>query len=334
MACRNGGDVGGEGLAALGQLQRLVDHMVAPVFVFDLTTRRGCFGNAAAAALMGTSWPVLQDLLRGDLAELVGPEAAERVEQGLAVLATGAVKSYQGERTYPDRNGVQVHAQHTVTRLDLCDAPPVAVGVVARLPVAGRAEPDADRGAVGPVLATLDHEWRVDTVGPDVEPGLFGMRSRRFLGDRLHEHVHPEDGPALTAAFERAPDEEAATTTVRLRARSGWRPVDVLAGALCSHQPPRVGVLLAARRASEPVEHWAVAGGRLNLAGGELSPQQREVVTRLLRGENVASMAAAMHLSRSTIRNHLCAVYVKAGVHSQAELIAHVTGRAAEAPGG
>ena len=59
----------------------------------------------------------------------------------------------------------------------------------------------------------------------------------------------------------------------------------------------------------------------------ELAPQQQRVLAQLLEGESVASIAASLHLSRSTVRNHLCAVYAKAGVHSQAELIAFVAGR-------
>jgi DNA-binding CsgD family transcriptional regulator len=265
-------------------------------------------------------------LLGGDLVELAGPDAAARIEQGLAALATGAVGSYQGERTYPDCNGNPVHAQHTVSRLDLCDVSPVAVGVVTRRTAAGDVRPGLG-GSLAPVLATLDHQGRVHTVGPDTEPGLLDLCPRRLLGDRLHEHVHPEDWPALSAALDLTQAQEVATTTLRLRSRAGWRVVDVLAGALCQHKPHRVGVLIGAHSASEPAgEHAEVPSVPVRTAD-ELPSQQREVVTRLLRGENIATMASRMHLSRSTVRNHLSAVYSKAGVHSQAELIAHITGR-------
>ena len=36
----------------------------------------------------------------------------------------------------------------------------------------------------------------------------------------------------------------------------------------------------------------------------------------------MTGIAAAMFLSRSTIRNHLSAIYAKVGVHSQDELVA------------
>ncbi|MGH9085146.1 MAG: response regulator transcription factor [Acidimicrobiales bacterium] len=57
-------------------------------------------------------------------------------------------------------------------------------------------------------------------------------------------------------------------------------------------------------------------------AATDLSPRQWEIVRRLVDGERVTSIAAAMYLSRSTIRNHLSAVFAKVGVHSQDELIA------------
>jgi DNA-binding NarL/FixJ family response regulator len=53
-----------------------------------------------------------------------------------------------------------------------------------------------------------------------------------------------------------------------------------------------------------------------------LTPRQRDVVSRLLRGGRVASIAAELYVSESTVRNHLTAVYRQFGVHSQAELLA------------
>jgi DNA-binding NarL/FixJ family response regulator len=54
----------------------------------------------------------------------------------------------------------------------------------------------------------------------------------------------------------------------------------------------------------------------------ELSPRQWEIASRLTRGERVATIAAEMYLSQSTVRNHLSATFRKFGVHSQAELLA------------
>jgi DNA-binding CsgD family transcriptional regulator len=56
----------------------------------------------------------------------------------------------------------------------------------------------------------------------------------------------------------------------------------------------------------------------------DLSTRQFEVVTRLLRGERVSTIARAMYLSPSTVRNHLAVIYRKVGVKSQAELLDHL----------
>ena len=53
----------------------------------------------------------------------------------------------------------------------------------------------------------------------------------------------------------------------------------------------------------------------------ELSARQVEVVTRLLRGQRVLTIARGMFLSPSTVRNHLSTIYRKVGVSSQAELL-------------
>jgi DNA-binding CsgD family transcriptional regulator len=53
----------------------------------------------------------------------------------------------------------------------------------------------------------------------------------------------------------------------------------------------------------------------------ELTTRQVEVVTRLLRGQRVLTIAREMFLSPSTVRNHLSTIYRKVGVSSQAALL-------------
>jgi DNA-binding NarL/FixJ family response regulator len=67
--------------------------------------------------------------------------------------------------------------------------------------------------------------------------------------------------------------------------------------------------------AAETDDSFAVA------AAADLSPRQREIFSRLVRGERVATIAAEMYLSPSTVRNHLSAIFAKVGVHSQQELL-------------
>ncbi|MGD9997420.1 MAG: LuxR C-terminal-related transcriptional regulator [Ilumatobacteraceae bacterium] len=45
------------------------------------------------------------------------------------------------------------------------------------------------------------------------------------------------------------------------------------------------------------------------------------MLRRLLAGERVPSIARALYLSQSTVRNHLSVIFQRLGVHSQEELI-------------
>jgi DNA-binding NarL/FixJ family response regulator len=58
----------------------------------------------------------------------------------------------------------------------------------------------------------------------------------------------------------------------------------------------------------------------------DLTSRQWEIITRLLRGERVPTIARHMYLSQSTVRNHLAAIFRKVGVHSQADLLERLRG--------
>jgi two-component system, NarL family, nitrate/nitrite response regulator NarL len=52
-----------------------------------------------------------------------------------------------------------------------------------------------------------------------------------------------------------------------------------------------------------------------------LTPREREVLTRLVRGESTATLARTMKITRSTARSHVQSVLTKLGVHSQREAV-------------
>ncbi len=65
----------------------------------------------------------------------------------------------------------------------------------------------------------------------------------------------------------------------------------------------------------------AVPGMAAVLDTWELTARQRNIVERLARGQRIATIAAELYISRSTVRNHLARVYRRADVHSQEELL-------------
>lgn len=52
-----------------------------------------------------------------------------------------------------------------------------------------------------------------------------------------------------------------------------------------------------------------------------LTPREREVLTRLARGESTTTLAKAMGVTHSTARSHVQSVLTKLGVHSQREAV-------------
>jgi DNA-binding NarL/FixJ family response regulator len=52
-----------------------------------------------------------------------------------------------------------------------------------------------------------------------------------------------------------------------------------------------------------------------------LSTRQWEILSRLLEGARVSTIANELSISQSTVRNHLSTIFQRFGVHSQAELI-------------
>lgn len=74
-----------------------------------------------------------------------------------------------------------------------------------------------------------------------------------------------------------------------------------------------LGVVAPGRKGAEPRRDLA------ELAA--LSAREWEVARALLSHERVPQIAKRLHISQSTVRNHLKSIYGKLGVHSQQELI-------------
>lgn len=69
------------------------------------------------------------------------------------------------------------------------------------------------------------------------------------------------------------------------------------------------------------------------LAGGALTPREREVLLRLVAGDDAARIAAALSLSVLTVRSHIKSVLAKLGVNSQLEAVAEAARVGLSAPG-
>jgi DNA-binding CsgD family transcriptional regulator/PAS domain-containing protein len=226
---------------------------------------------------------------------------------------------------------------------DLSDAEPAAVaGHVVPVPPAAHAGADFDGAQM-----TLDDRWRIAQIS--AHAGLvLGLSPADLLSTSLLELAHVDDQAALLLAFARATTEPSAGASVRLQHQGGnWRtmritvsvldgdgrlPFSVVATPAAAEVPEAGGATQLAgdlRRIAAQIEAAGILAPLIETAAAlgipataELSARQWEIASRLVQGERVGTIAAAMYLSQSTVRNHLSAIFQKFGVHSQAELLA------------
>lgn len=71
--------------------------------------------------------------------------------------------------------------------------------------------------------------------------------------------------------------------------------------------------------AGERVVDPGLAVAALSEGGNPLSVREREVLAASMEGASIAEVAAALHLSEGTVRNHLSAAIQKLGVHNRTE---------------
>lgn len=230
----------------------------------------------------------------------------------------------------------------------------VPVGDVGRL---GRDPADPWRSLAAVAVGTADAKGVIAQLSADIT-NVLGGASSDWLGESLWSLVHPDDGrrlPDLTASGEtmRAIDE------VRFRHRDGsWVKVCALvAPDSGDHSRGMVFALVGppepfpapADRVSELASRLRRIGQEVRAAGvldnlallptpgdlpelGQLTTRQREILSRLRRGDRVATIAAELYVSPSTVRNHLAAIFRKFGVHSQAELLELLRRQPVDAP--
>jgi PAS domain S-box-containing protein len=209
---------------------------------------------------------------------------------------------------------------------------------------------DAARAWVGSQLGSgaLDERWNIAQLETDAEE-ILGSRSGVLLGRPLHALVLPADRASLLAALARASSGIPATTNLRLQPREGTCILVRATLSIASLGGERIVSFVL-----DGVDDGRVGGHRARLTELErtlrriaaevhaanvltssspprevqalpmiakLSARQWEVLTYLVQGERVSTIAREMYVSPSTVRNHLAAIYQKVGVHSQEELV-------------
>ena len=300
--------------------------------------------NHAAAELVGLP---IGDLVGRDLGELISPRQAFETSVA-ALLDSRAVDEVRARRRITRFGGEPTVVTAWGRRVDV-DKCPSVVALFVPLGDAGRLGRDPAgpwRSLAAVAVGTADANGVITQLSPDIANVLGGTASD-WLGESLPSLVHPDEWcwlPDLTASVET----RRAVVDVRFRHRDGsWVKVCVLiASDLCDQ--PRATAFALVRRPGplpEPADRVNELESRLHRIGaevraagvldnyvlpstadlfemGQLTMRQREILSRLRRGDRVATIAAELYVSPSTVRNHLASIFRKFGVHSQAELLA------------
>jgi len=332
--------------ASSSDLGRAVMACEFPLLVWEGRTGVIRLANHAAGHLVGLPLDALIGRRVDDLVEHHDVAGA-----AAAVLRSGVVDSLglHDDLMTADGGRVPVRAWVRAVEVDAQLGVVALVAPVSELPQLGR-DPGAPWRDLAPVaLGVADDDWRIVAVSREVA-AILGSPAAEWVGASLSSLAHPDDRGKFEAR--RGGARAVGAWEARLRGHDGrWVEVEVLAAP--SHHPPgtrgptTVFALVAApdRSQASGSERVAELEGRLRriaaevrAAGvldavdvvpsamefpqlAELSTRQWEILSRLLRGERVPTIAEALYLTPSTVRNHLASIFRKFGVHSQAALI-------------
>jgi PAS domain S-box-containing protein len=313
------------------------------VVVWELPAAVVWLANQHAADLFGV--PLL-DLAGTKNTDLLGPSPS--VTQAFAALESGAVEVVCAERRIRVPNGsAPVLAWSRAVELDGARALVSLYIPVPEVDRLGR-DPSAPWRDLTPVaIGTADLQWRIDTISADIRE-LVGAEATEYLGTSLLDLVHPDDMAHLRRQL--GPDVTVPRSHCYVRMRNGhgsWVEVCVLVANLDEDRQriafAAIGIPHATNRAAaDRVRELELVlrhiGAEVRAAGvldeletmpavsdhpqlSELTTRQWEILSRLVRGDRVPTIADALYVSQSTVRNHLATIYAKFGVHSQAELL-------------
>jgi DNA-binding CsgD family transcriptional regulator len=263
----------------------------------------------------------------------------------LELLLSGRLQGYEAMRCLKrGRDEIPFHFWVQALR----DVTPPRYALV----VAGRGDgtghpptpPTAD-GELPPVVGTVDRDLVIDRISFEAQTVL-GYPPEALIGQSLLRLVTEPDVPnILLALAQAATSGRGATQRARVPATAGnsllcWVlllplvPLPSMAFALLPGVESMDAVEGSARAIQQIIERLSrtIDAATLSRALSEvpwgtssrlsrLSSRELDIVRRLTMGDRVPTIAAALYISQSTVRNHLSTVFRKLGVHSQQELI-------------
>jgi DNA-binding CsgD family transcriptional regulator len=329
-------------------LANFIAHCPLPVGVLDL--------NRGTAVAMSPQMARVLDVPEGrvdlvDMDALVGDRGL--IESLFKLIKCGGIDAYGARRSFwPDRDppldvDVWVAVSTSVARdIALWVVIPIKEELDDLLP-----EPvwtEWPSRVSGLMVGSFGSDWIFEKVSVDAE-SIVGHQVAELVDKPVADFVHPDDLPVLFAAAAQAvADRTGVGIHLRFRHGSGqWIRSQMVVTRL-NGSPVRFGFALTLPtdrtesgldrvaslerhlwRIAREIEMSGVASGFSRIPDidelpglSELTGRQWEVLTRLLHGDRVPTIAKELFVSQSTVRNHLAEVYRKLGVHSQEDLLA------------
>jgi DNA-binding CsgD family transcriptional regulator len=329
--------------ASSPELESALSACEFPLVVWVSPTGMIRLANQGAADLVGVP---LEKLVGKTILQLVSPRDA--VERALAAVTSDEIEELAGKRQIWHPNG-EASAVRVWTRAIELDGERGGVTLIIRGSDVGRLGRDLSvpwRNLVPIAVGIINRRWIIEAVSADIQD-VIGRTPQEISGQRLLDIVHPDDVVRLTLPSGAPPTAATSRCHVRLiRPGNTWVQGCVLF-APWDDEGRRLSFAVVGPSRSDPFPAGRVAELELRLrriaaevraAGvldnfgewltpaevpelGELTSRQWEILGRLLQGERVATIAAGLFVSPSTVRNHLATIFRKFGVHSQSALL-------------
>jgi DNA-binding CsgD family transcriptional regulator len=341
--------------AAEQSMAKLVRSSSIPVVLLRLPLGRIVVASGAAHSLLLRSREATSaDELTGRIyLDFIEAEDKKSVERALGLVEAGDIEGYHRTPQLICSDGSRVLAD---VRVSACDAGrPHSLAVAVVLPRRDKVADDALGTALETsdppsVIGLVNADWRVSHISSTVRK-LFGFDASELIGEPILSFIHDKDVPELLVTLGHSVDTSClASTRVRFRSSQvdgDWLFCTMLVSPLCGSQLPAFSFVVSAlqgevpsdqnrlpememrlRRIAREVQAAGADAGFVQMSArrtthnlDDLTPREWEVVSLLLAGERVPSIARSLFLSQSTVRNHLSSVFRKTGMHSQQELL-------------
>lgn len=317
----------------MSEVLELVTHSHAPMLAIEVPTEVIAAASPSARELLDRRAPTLvgrslMDFVEGD------PSGA------MPLLAAGRLTGYETLRSlkmtgHRRRLWISAVPESGPTRM--------AIAVLLKEDATGRASvPWKDDDAPSPVIGSTDARLMVDRLSSEVYESL-GHSVEKIIGTSFLSLIVPENiAEVLLALAQTSKHDEGVTLRVGV-VGADLAPVPCQLVLLPLTPAPSCAFALLTEDSHGPADDRAVADLITRLSRGirgamtsqavasapvrrdvdlrRLSSRELEIVTRLMAGDRVPSIAKQLFLSEGTIRNHLSSVFGKLGVGTQQELI-------------